>query len=203
MSAVLATLAELKTYIKKTLADKDTLLQSLLDNGERHIETLINRKFSQTTYKELYSGDAARCIYLDHYPIITLTVFSTDVDKENLEYTVDIVLTQLMIDLNLGRITALSDSLFKGFLNIYVEYSAGYVDDTTVPLDLKQVLIEMAAAKFYTQDEKRTGITSKNVMSENITFTFQDLNSNQKKVIEQYRKPPGIKGVTALGFNAV
>ena len=138
--STLATLAELKTYIKIATGStgKDTFLQSLLDNGEKHIESLTNLVFASTAYKELYTSESAKCLYLDHYPIIALSVFSTDVDHENLKYTVDIVLTQLMIDLQLGRVSALSDNLISGYLSVYVEYTAGYASATTAPKDLKQ-----------------------------------------------------------------
>ena len=103
-----------------------------------------------------------------------------------------------------GMIELYNQTFPKGQKNIYIQYKAGYsTSGIQYPLDLKQVALEMVAKKFKDSEESRFGVVSKNVMGENIQFSYTDLTKEQRNILNRYRKSAAIKGIKlASGYSS-
>ena len=78
----LCTLALAKSYGKITSSSHDTLLTNLIKRASGQIDSWTNRTLARADYVELYNGDGDRKLYLDHYPIVSVSKLSIDIDKE-------------------------------------------------------------------------------------------------------------------------
>jgi len=198
----IVTLSEIKDFLEITAGDKDTLLNLLKGKCTSFIETLLNRKLSLVAHKELYSGSGETKLIIDNIPVDVVSVLSQSLDFENKTYQSPISDNLMFIQNASGIIELFSDSFLPGQKNVYIEYTAGY-DTDDMPPDLKLVVLELIAKKFYDVDEKRFGITTKNVMGENINFVITDISKANQDLIKAYRKMPSLKGVTVTGWSEV
>lgn len=184
----------------------DTLIASLAAKVVAFIETYLNRPLDETDYIELYSGEGGDRLMLDHYPIISVSVLSQDIDVDAKTYS-DTMDTDDIILHESGEIESLTEDFGEGTRNIYIEYTAGYGGTGTgavsYPADLQLVAIEMVAKKFQDSEEKRFGISSKNVMGENIVFSYRDITDMHREIMDRYKKPVQIKrGGTVSQYTA-
>ena len=120
-------------------------------------------------------------------------------DKDNQQYEDPIASTEMLLHKDSGVVELFNDSFTSGQKENYIEYSAGYTT-ADMPPDLKLVVHELIAKKFYDTDEKRQGISQRNVMTENISFVIQDISNQNMEVIMRYKKPPRQKGVAVTGW---
>jgi hypothetical protein len=200
--------SDVKTFLRIAAGTTtwDTLIGVLVTNVVKFIETYLNRSLDETDYIELYSGEGGDRLMLDNYPLVSVSVLSQDIDVDAKTYD-DTMDTDDLILHEAGEIESLTEDFGEGKRNIYIEYTAGYggsgAGAVSYPADLKMVAIEMAAKKFEDSGEKRFGISSKNVMGENIVFSFKDITDQHREILDRYRKPTQIKrGGTVSQYTA-
>jgi Phage gp6-like head-tail connector protein len=72
---MIVSLSEFKTYLGITDNSQDSLLQLLLDSAQSSVESFTGRKFEAdlTDITEIFDGNAQKEIFLNKYPIISLT----------------------------------------------------------------------------------------------------------------------------------
>ena len=73
-------LADIRAFLNIPTAQtgKDALLIDLLDAYNGKIENYLGVTMINTTYTESYDGDGTDCLFLKHYPIISVTSLSID-----------------------------------------------------------------------------------------------------------------------------
>lgn len=196
----LVTKAECYTHLRLTNnGSKDTIFDHLISKASGVVEIFCNRAFSSTIYEELYSGDGSAELMLDNYPIISITALSTDIDKEAKTYSDPLDAVYMILNKKAG-IIKLYDTVFGNYdLNIYIKYTAGYA---SIPEDIKLVVLDLIAKKYYDSEEKRFGMESKSLIGQNVTFSIQDLTENNRKILQRWQKPPRLEGsdISGLGW---
>lgn len=197
----IVTLADMKDYLRLTTGTYDDLLNLLLGKATSFVESLMNRIITETTYTELYDGNNENELILDKSPIGAVNVLSLDIDKELKKYDNAIVANEILIHDDIGTIELYNESFIVGQKNIYIDYDAGYAA-ADIPPDLKLIVMDLCAKKFKDTEGGRFGITSKNVMAENVTFIISEITSGNRAVIEKHRLPARRRGVSVSGWTA-
>ena len=185
----LCTLEDLKTHLEIEGSDQDAFLSNLVLRGTKFIETYCNRQLASREFTEYYSGDGTNSIMLPNTPITAITQikddksgqadFDYDSGDENDAFSYE----------SWGKLLLTNGDLFHSpgstypLRNYKIVYTGGYA---TAPEDLRQVCVELAAAKFYLKDKQRGGVASKSVAGQTITYRPDDLSPAQKEVLEAY-----------------
>jgi len=198
----IVTLAECKTYLNITSGSTDDLLDFLRGKATSFIESgaFLNRVLTETQYKQLYSADGVQKLQLDYYPITEVTVLSESLDYDNKTYEADYSATDYLIHEDVGQIEMLWSYFSTLQRNTYIEYKAGY-SAADMPPDLKMVVLDLISKKYFDIKQGRFGITARNIMTENVNFTIEDLTEANRKVLRAYRKPPSKNGVDVTGWS--
>jgi hypothetical protein len=181
--------ADLITYLK--IGDQDIdLVEALCDRSSQIMETLCNRKFmdcdstGMNEITEIKSGRDDKYIFLDYYPVASVTDIREDADRVfGTETIVDA--TTYTIHTEAGLIE--SDIYFaEGNRNIQIKYKGGYTQ-STVPKDLVQVCVEIAALLYKGKDQ--VGLSSKSFSDGSAAFFVEKLSTWGKATIDYYRRP--------------
>lgn len=195
----LITKTDIKPFLKIDTADYDALLETIASQASKFIDTRLNRALDSTSYYEIYSGNGETNLILDNYPIISITRISQDISITDRTYGDVIDLNNIAVDNESGVLEYVDTVWVKSARSIYIEYTAGY---TTYPDDLQMVAINLATKKFNDVEEKRQGITTKNIMQENISFDLSDLTREDLKTLNLWRKKPYKNGISVSAFSA-
>lgn len=156
----------------------DELLKLLIAQCSRFIEEHCRRRFKKAQYTEVYDGDGTPTLFLDNYPVISVSGLSIDsVAYDSSDYVV----------YSEGRIRLVDGSVFtRGDQNVQVTYEAGY---ESVPEDVEMCCVELVAAKFKQIDSDRIGISSQSFGDQSVSFLESELTDKIKNVLNRYRKP--------------
>ncbi len=192
----LCTLADLKTHLEIGSSTQDAFLNNLIARATQFIETYCNRQLASREFTEYYSGDGTSSIMLPNTPITAISQirddkseqadFDYDDTDENDAFSYESWGKVLLTD---GDVFHIPGSTYP-LRNYKFVYTGGYV---AIPEDLRQVCVELAAAKFYLKDKQRQGVASKSAGGQTITYRPDDLSPAQKEVLEAYR--PIVTGV--------
>ena len=136
-----------------------------------YIENYCNRVFTIQEYTERLDGTGKQFLPVLNAPIteVVSVVNSYGVDFAGVDHT--------------GTMLIMPENYVfaKGMLNWIVTYKGGYA---TVPYDVAQACIELAAYKF--KDRDRIGINSKTLAGEVISFEKKDIRGEIKNVLANY-----------------
>ncbi|MHB1334517.1 MAG: head-tail connector protein [Candidatus Humimicrobiaceae bacterium] len=121
---------------------KDTLLESLLDTYNKIIEDYLGVTMINTTYTaEKYDGDGTDVLYLDRYPIVSVTTLIVD--------EVTITSADYLLYASGGKIRLTGSIFTKDYQNISITYSAGHgAARVNMPKPLKNALLTWVARIF-------------------------------------------------------
>jgi hypothetical protein len=181
--------SDLITYL--SIGDQDIdLVEALCDRATKTLESLCNRTLiycdstGEIEITEYHSGKDNQYIFLDVYPIKEITSIKEDVSREfGDDSTADV--DTYTIDSASGMIE--SDTYFgKGNRNIQVVYKGGYTQ-ATIPKDLVQVCIEIAALLYKGKDT--VGVSSKSFSDGSAAFFIDKLTPFSRGIISYYVKP--------------
>ncbi len=148
----LITLAEYELYVQTkypenpSFDDEDAdLLAFLISSSSEKIQKICNRLFILAEYTEQVDGHNTVVLNLSQSPIVGLTsVVSLNNDGTTANtYDLDFI----RIDRAASILYSTSTHFPMGFLNISVEYSAGY-EIENVPPDLKEICMEIVNRSF-------------------------------------------------------
>lgn len=177
-----------KDYLEISGTTYDTLLTSLITRVCAWIEGYCDRVFDSTVYTdEIYSG-GKKFLFLKKYPVSAITKIKyKSGSNSNPTWTAFTVDDYDLIDNRKlrragGWAPGVNTVWPQGVNNIRVSYTAGY---TTLPSDLEQLIIELAAKKF--NQRKSDGMSSEGVEGVNINWT-RALSPEQKLVLNKYKK---------------
>lgn len=186
----LCSLDDLKMHLEIESDSQNTFLGKLVLRATQFIETYCNRQLASREFTEYYSGDGTNSIMLPNTPITAVTQIKDDKSGQaDFDYD-DTDENDAFSFEEWGKLLLTNGDVFREPSSTYplrnykIVYTGGYA---TAPEDLRQVCIELAAAKFYLKDKQRQGIASKSVAGQTISYRPDDLSPAQKEVLEAYR----------------
>ena len=132
----LTTLSRFKQHINKTSTTNDVYIESLISVASSDIENYTKRKLRVRTYgangleAELKNGKGTNKLYMNNYPIMSVTSIHDDIDRDFTAITLK-ASAEYMIWKDEGIIQLYSDALngskfSTGVANIKIIYTAGY-----------------------------------------------------------------------------
>ena len=196
----LCTLPDLRTYLQIPDADtaQDPHLQNLILRATAFIQRITRRTLLETVHTDYISGDGTRTLLLGNYPLTAVTLI-----EDNLSGNADFSFTDSDLNEDFGfeedgELMLLSGDVFNSPSSAYpprnykVTYTAGF---PTAPEELRQICVELAAAKYYLGEKQRLGIATKTFGGETVTYRADDLSPAQRLVLDQYTRPVIGRGV--------
>lgn len=123
----LATLEDFKAFINKPEATvtKDDVISRFISRASSEIESYIKRKVRARTYVEYYDGKGWNTLFLNQFPIISVTSIYDSSDRAYA--TADLLDSDdYMVDKEVGEVRLDSGTFGKYKDNIKATYVAGY-----------------------------------------------------------------------------
>ena len=154
---------------------KETLIEDLIKQVEKNIESYCNRIFRYGTYIEVFNGGRQR-IFLKGFPVWEIEYVKVD-GKE---------ITDYKVDKERGIIFHPTAFLHCGFYNIEVKYTCGYdassIDITLhPPADLEGAVIEEVISRYENlTSEPKTGEGLIDLRTNFLTSRARDYFSRQR-----------------------
>lgn len=175
---------DITPYIKQRHDGDEALLEIIIDAATRWIERYCNCTFATdgVAYSETYDGDNKTVLYLNHRPIISVSLLvitdSADVDDT-------IPSSDYKIYSTVGKIVLTeSDTFLKGDLNVAVTYTAG---ESALPPDVKLAGMQLVRWYYRKWSDNRDGISS--ITAGDITTTYEkDVPQAIKEMLNPHRK---------------
>ena len=133
-------LSEMRAFLNNipdSDTDMDAILVDLLDAYNGKMENYLGVSMINSTYTESYDGDGTDCLFLNHYPIVSVT--SLSIDGTALSVVED---ADFYIYADKGYIK-LDDTTFTttDYRNVDIVYVAGHgADRDSIPYVLKNSL---------------------------------------------------------------
>ena len=120
-ASTLVTLAQMRAYLNMPTAQtgKDDLLIDLLDSYNAEMQLYLGVSMINATYTESYDGNGTRCLFLKHYPIVSVTSLTLD-DTALVENT------DFYVYGTEGYIKLDSDIFTQDLKNVAIVYVAGH-----------------------------------------------------------------------------
>ena len=166
-------------YLTQTI--DDNLLAELITAASRFIQaTYLGRFIAVQDYTETLNGIGGKTrIGVKNTPIISVS--SVVINGKSVPPSPGLRKSGfLWSDREIGL---LGYSFYRGFQNISLTYSAGYV---SIPQDLVQVCIDLVALRYKERD--RIGMTSKTLDKQVIAYNTKDLTEPIRLVLNRYMR---------------
>ena len=170
-SGNLCSIDDVKTYLGLSGSDHDTQLTALVANASEAIESFCRRKFTQTDYTEYHDGMGSGILLLDHHPAQSVTEVKIDANRD-FDNADALDPDDTVTYGDEGLIQLVSGTFPAGVRNVRVIYSAGY---TSVPDDVAQGCIQLAAAWFHRGRQGADGLERESLGDYAVTFRDRGL----------------------------
>lgn len=190
----LTTLAAVKSYLKieSVDADRDTLLEALIDAVSGLFETHTFRKLKARDYSPattpddaILDGSGGIHLMLGQYPVVSVTTL--EVNGTEISVRESVHGYGYVIDKGAG-VLRLSGYVFStGMQNVEVTYRAGY---ETVPGDIAQACVEQTAWQFgeSARGHGNLGLKAKDIRDGQVQYQTGALLSRVKDVLGYYKR---------------
>ena len=179
--SVLCYLQTVKNMMHYTVdqTDDDALIESLIAQETQYIQNYCGRNFFYGTYTEYYDGNGTDKVFVNNYPIDSVTSLHDDVDRafgsNTLIASIDYYTKQVY-----GYIQLLEDVSDVGVANVKVVYTGGF---KVIPKDLELACCQLVLADYI---ELKGGI---NVMEgETVTYKPNNLRKEAEATLNIYKK---------------
>ena len=140
----LITIADLELFLGKTITggDDEALYTYLITAAQAEADRVTHRSLESASYTETYDGTGTDEIYLNNYPVTTMTKveYGTPFDLTSNPRD-EIEDTDYVLDDEIGSLTFLFNSAEKKQM-FSIQFTAGYTA-LTCPDDLKVILMTM------------------------------------------------------------
>ena len=180
--ADLTTTLAVKTYlgIDPGYTADDTLLAALVTSASDYISTATGRLFGATSKVDTFDGDGSATHLCKYWPVASVTTLVVDGSAITARATV--TGNGFVLDGDYVRLCGYTYTV--GVQNCVLTYSAG----VTIPTDIAQAAIELAAYRYKSKD--RISIANKSIPSgEAVSFVgYQASIASVEAVIESYRR---------------
>ena len=165
----LVTLNELKNYIKVDTSDGDDKMTDIINRVSADCQNRWCRRFFiKDTYTEIQDGDGTNIIFLQQWPILTITSLIISVDGTALTEGVkeDYVFYE-----STGEIKLLKSNTERFPQAVTIVYDAGYETQSVLPDDLKLSVLMACSFQKKLQDNKRMNISSQQLQTQQTVYS--------------------------------
>ena len=191
MGLEIVSLDEFKAYKKITKDEDDPKLSIMIRAASQLAKTYCRRTFVdyvETDKVEYFDGDEYATLFVDEFPIISIT--SVEVAQDGSTYTALVADTDYFIDNDIDAIRTVDNLPFTqgalpSFKSVKVTYKGGYAE---VPEDLKIAVMDLV--EYYRQEEYTPRKAYENASIENLGFREggkASLPAHIKRVFEMYK----------------
>jgi len=185
LTMIEATSCLLSANKKILYAPNDLLLEELINSATDFIEKYCGRRFAKTTYTDsLVDGNGTRYLFLDNYPIISVTTI----------YRHYLVGTDELYDSTYYVIYAEEGYIYRdegdwpsGNKNIKITYAAGYdfaVDG--IPQGLQYICNSLVKTGF--ESKSNEGISSERMGDYSVNYTSDSIPAEIRVKMNQWRR---------------
>jgi len=181
----LVSLAEVKNFIDMIVSNSETddLLSNLINRYSILFENYMNRDILSREYTQYYDGGGHDMLFLNQYPITTISGIWDDSDWE-WNSTTEVDSTSYRVsDEASGIINFRYTTLGDYIENIKIIYTAGY---SSVPEDIKLSCIKEVARSYKGRNE--VGVVSKTLADGSVSYTAQGLMVETTLVLDMYKR---------------
>lgn len=202
-SEALCSKEQVKDILNKGVADTgdDDRIIDLINAASKWIEDVhCDRKFSRQTHSnERHSGDGAKWLFLNHYPIISITSLYDDTNRPP-EWGSDTLIDsddyEILAGIN-GAILFHASYPSTGTANVKATYLAGYnrgagpgEDDDALPADLQRAAMMLVGQMFRNMKGGRGGLKQRSVEGGGSAVFFYEklLTPYVKTVLDFYKR---------------
>lgn len=176
---MLATLADLKTYLGIAVTTADAELTRMLVMASTVVEQFLGRTLTQAAFTERRSGACTDVLSVRNGPVTA--VASLTIDGEAISASDGTSAGYYFQD---DEIYLLGGLRFNsGRKNILLTYTGGY---TTIPADIAHATIEIAAQAY--REKEWVGYQSKSLAGETVAFTRSGLPDSARLALQPYRR---------------
>jgi len=157
----------------------DALLENLIMQETKNIQTVCRRDFFYNTYTEYRDGDGSDVIFVDNFPIETVTGIYDDTTRAFGAGTL-IAAADYYVDTINGMIRLLNTVTTPASANVKIVYTGGY---KVIPKDLELACAQMVVADYI---ELKGGVNA--MEGETLTYKPGNLRKQADKIVDRYKK---------------
>ena len=163
----LTTIAEVKVLTGVATAD-DAITQELITKASVFANNYTGRILAQQTFTETYDGDGSDILFLNNYPITSVTTVHQDSDRA---FGVDTLVDSddYLTYADNRKLVGIGTRWFKDIQTIKVVYVAGFVIGS-IPDDLVNAVTMLVDFWGKEYDAHRFGVTSTGTDTNRITY---------------------------------
>lgn len=200
MAGELATLANLKDYLRIKINDDDAVLTRLITSASEWFKSQVKREFIRGSYTETHQltvtgfPRANRITVIGFTPRVTpvASVTSLTLDGTTVPAQSAIDLPGYHLD-NFSRVNIVG---YQEYVNLaaydpgraVIQYTGGYTTSPwAIPADVEQAVIQLAAWRYRERD--RIGQNSKSLGDETVSYSQAAAAADVMLVVEAYRRP--------------
>ena len=178
---------DLREYLGITAGDtaQDSRLQMFINAFSGWVNAYTRRKIKARDLTEYYDGTALDTLFVDNYPINSLTNLYVDTGRDY-DAASEITSGDYMIYSAVGKIVLDDDIFDAGAQSVKIVYNGGYA---TIPWELQQVTREFLLAIW---DRDRKGLVNvSSISTEGQSVSYENEGWMPKSILDvltQYRR---------------
>lgn len=169
-------------------SEYQSVIETMIDSVSEWVNNYCRRNFIAQDYTEYYDGNDRRTLYLDHFPVNSITGLYIDTGS-NFGAGTEVAAADYRLHKQFGKIW-LENTVFAAYpRSIKVVYNAGYADVDSIPDDLKLAVLDDIKWRFNRWKNSQEGIESITMegVNENLVTDTQGLRSSMN-VYKRYRR---------------
>ena len=180
----LTTIADVKVLTGVATAD-DAVTQTLITKASVFANNYTGRILAQQTFTEIYDGDGSDILFLDNYPIASVTTVHQDSDRAFGSDTL-VAATDYLTYADNRKLVSIGTTWFKDVQTIKVVYVAGYAIGS-IPEDLVNAVTMLVDFWGKEYDKHRFGVSSTGTDTNRITYE-KNIPGEIKEMLNPYKK---------------
>ncbi len=180
----LTTVAAIQAMTGAVAADA-TITQILITAASVWANSYTSRILARQTFTETYDGDGSDILFLDNYPISSITTVHQDSDRVFGSDTL-IASTDYLTYADNRKLVGIGTRWFKDVQTIKVVYVAGYLIGS-IPDDLVNAVTMLVDFWYKEYDAHRFGVTSTGTDTNRITYE-KNIPKEIKEMLNPYVK---------------
>ena len=180
----LTTIAAVKTLTSVATAD-DVITQTLITKASVYANNYTGRILAQQTFTETYDGDGADILFLNNYPVTSVTTVHQDSDRAFGSDTL-VPATDYLTYADNRKLVGTGTRWFKDVQTIKVVYVAGY-EIGSIPEDLVNAVTMLVDFWGKEYDAHRFGVSSTGTDTNRLTYE-KNIPKEIKEMLNPYVK---------------
>ena len=184
----LVTLADAKEWARVKSDDTtfDQIVTRLVNSVSAKFNEYTRRKLLARDLTEYYDAESSTELFLNNYPINSVTSLHLDVDRE---YGAETEETDYIFYAEEGRLVLTDDYFPRGPKAVKIVYNAGY-SSSALPDDLELACLDQIKFLFNRWQKNEEAIDSVSMEAGNINIKkVDDLLPSVKSVLDKYVRP--------------